>query len=519
MRRDEVEQGGRVEGGDHVEHRLVRLLERGEDRLGIEQAVEPRHQLGERLCRRCQDCGGVERADRLAHRRDRVVDQTLQLGRVERRQAVEHLADRRVERGDQLGGVDGGELGGHLAEHVGGGVERRPGVDRVEHLDDGTVDRGRDVDVGQRVGGVADEAHRIRRQHRHVDRRDDVAGAVEGVDDRGGRLGEVEGVDDHAHLGDQVGDRRHRRADARGELAQRSGDGVEGVAQLAEHGGGLVESGVDGVPHLADRVAHGVATQPGDGRADRLAEVGHRRQQAVEVDVVDRRRDRVERAGDLVGHGAQRQAVDHRQHPLFEGEQPTADLADGRVVDRIAEALHETAHDRADVVGTELPVLEPVAQAAQLGDEAVEDRGEAHLGDLGHGAHRRGDGPEPAEVEAPERGHGAGEQSVARGDQLRLGPAGGLEVELERRPVDVRGDASLDRGPRGGHRGQPGPPAGEVVAVGQHGVEPRQAVRQRERRRFEQVEVGADEGLGHQGGDLLAPAGRARSTRRASRAG
>ncbi len=173
--------------------------------------------------------------------------------------------------------------------------------------------------------------------------------------------------------------------------------------------------------------------------------VGHRRQQAVEVDVVDRRRDRVERAGDLVGHGAQRQAVDHRQHPLFEGEQPTADLADRRVVDRIAEALHQTAHDGADVVGTELPVLEPVAQAAQLGDEAVEDRGEAHLGDLRHGAHRRGDGPEPAEVEAPERGHGAGEQSVARGDQVRLGPAGGLEVELERRPVDVRGDAGLDR--------------------------------------------------------------------------
>ena len=105
-------------------------------------------------------------------------------------------------------------------------------------------------------------------------------------------------------------------------------------------------------------------------------------------------------------------------------------------------------------------MLEPVAQAAQLGDEAVEDRGEAHLGDLGHGAHRRGDGREPAEVEAPERGHGAGEQAVTRGDQLRLRPAGGLEVELERRPVDVGGDARLDRGPRGGHRGQAGRASG-----------------------------------------------------------
>ena len=62
-------------------------------------------------------------------------------------------------------------------------------------------------------------------------------------------------------------------------------------------------------------------------------------------------------------------------------------------------------------------------------------------GTSGTARHRRGHGPEPAEVEAPECGHGAGEQSgPRRGDQLRLGPAGGLEVELEGRPVDVRGD-------------------------------------------------------------------------------
>ena len=79
-----------------------------------------------------------------------------------------------------------------------GRVERRAGVDGVEHVGDRTGDGARDVDVGQRVGGVADEAHRVRRQHRHVDRGDDVAGAVEAVDDRGGRLGEVEGVDDRA---------------------------------------------------------------------------------------------------------------------------------------------------------------------------------------------------------------------------------------------------------------------------------------------------------------------------------
>ena len=122
-----------IEGRDHVEHRLVRLLQRGEDRLGVEHAVEPDHQLGERLGGRCQDGGGVEGADRLADRRHRVVDQRLQLGRVERGQAVEHLADRGVEGGDQLGGVDGGELGGHVGEHVDGGVERRSGIDRVEH--------------------------------------------------------------------------------------------------------------------------------------------------------------------------------------------------------------------------------------------------------------------------------------------------------------------------------------------------------------------------------------------------